>query len=86
MAGRTGIRIHAYALMGNHYHLVIETPKANLVDGDSKGIRGREPAGYDCGAAALHRALGDTGGLEQANGGRQGAVGGTEPVPEGQAC
>jgi REP element-mobilizing transposase RayT len=33
MAGRTGIRIHAYALMANHYHLVIETPKANLVDG-----------------------------------------------------
>jgi len=33
MAGRTGIRIHAYALMDNHYHLVIETPKANLVDG-----------------------------------------------------
>ena len=33
MAGRTGIRIHAYALMDNHYHLVFETPKANLVDG-----------------------------------------------------
>lgn len=33
MAGRTGIRVHAYALMGNHYHLVIETPRANLVDG-----------------------------------------------------
>lgn len=33
MAGRTGIRIHAYALMDNHYHLVLETPKANLVDG-----------------------------------------------------
>ena len=22
--------IHAYCLMGNHYHLLIETPKANL--------------------------------------------------------
>ncbi len=33
MAGRTGIRVHAYALMDNHYHLVIETPKANLVAG-----------------------------------------------------
>jgi putative transposase len=33
MAGRTGIRVHAYALMDNHYHLVIETPRANLVDG-----------------------------------------------------
>ncbi|MFC7337726.1 transposase [Haloferula chungangensis] len=33
MAKRTGIRIHAYALMDNHYHLVLETPKANLVAG-----------------------------------------------------
>ncbi len=30
---RTGWRIHAFALMGNHYHLLLETPKANLVDG-----------------------------------------------------
>ena len=33
MAGRTGIRVHAYALMDDHYHPVIETPKANLVAG-----------------------------------------------------
>jgi len=33
MAKRTGIRVHAYALMDNHYHLVLETPKANLVAG-----------------------------------------------------
>jgi len=31
--GRTGWRVHAYVLMGNHYHLLIETPEANLVDG-----------------------------------------------------
>ena len=30
---RTGWRIHAFVLMGNHYHLLIETPEANLVDG-----------------------------------------------------
>lgn len=30
---RTGWRCHAYVLMGNHYHLVIETPRANLVAG-----------------------------------------------------
>jgi REP element-mobilizing transposase RayT len=30
---RTGWRIHAYVLMGNHYHLLLETPEANLVDG-----------------------------------------------------
>ena len=25
-----GIRVHAYVLMDNHYHLLIETPEANL--------------------------------------------------------
>ena len=29
----TGWRVHAWVLMGNHYHLVIETPDANLVAG-----------------------------------------------------
>ena len=27
---RFGARIHAYVLMNNHYHLVVETPEANL--------------------------------------------------------
>lgn len=31
--GRCGWRVHAYVLMGNHYHLLLETPEANLVDG-----------------------------------------------------
>jgi len=31
--GRTGFRIHAYVLMGNHYHLLVETPQANLAKG-----------------------------------------------------
>lgn len=26
-------RLHAYVVMSNHYHLCLETPKANLVDG-----------------------------------------------------
>lgn len=30
---RTGFRVWAWVLMGNHYHLVLETPKANLVAG-----------------------------------------------------
>ena len=30
---RTGWRVHAYVLMGNHYHLLLETPEANLVAG-----------------------------------------------------
>lgn len=29
----TGWRIHGWVLMGNHYHLLVETPAANLVSG-----------------------------------------------------
>ena len=31
--GKTGWRIHAYVLMANHYHLLLQTPEPNLVDG-----------------------------------------------------
>ena len=30
---RTGWQVHAYVLMPNHFHLVVETPHANLVVG-----------------------------------------------------
>lgn len=30
---RTGWLVHAFCLMGNHYHLLLETPEANLVAG-----------------------------------------------------
>jgi len=30
---KTGWRIHAYVMMGNHYHLLVQTPEANLVAG-----------------------------------------------------
>ncbi len=30
---KTGWRLHAYVLMSNHYHLVLETPEPNLVAG-----------------------------------------------------
>lgn len=33
MCGRTGQRVHGYVLMSNHYHLLLETPEANLVAG-----------------------------------------------------
>jgi REP element-mobilizing transposase RayT len=33
--GRCGWLVHAYVLMGNHYHLLLETPEANL----SRGMR-----------------------------------------------
>lgn len=29
----TGWKVHAWVLMGNHYHLFIQTPEANLVEG-----------------------------------------------------
>ena len=30
---RTGWRVHSYVLMNNHYHLLLETPEANLSAG-----------------------------------------------------
>ena len=33
VCGRTGWKIHAYVLMGNHYHLLVETPESNLTAG-----------------------------------------------------
>jgi REP element-mobilizing transposase RayT len=30
---KTGWQVHAYCLMGNHFHLVVETPAGNLVSG-----------------------------------------------------
>ena len=30
---KTGWRVHAYVLMGNHYHILLETPEGNLVAG-----------------------------------------------------
>ena len=30
---QTGWRVHAYVLMGNHYHLLLETPEPNLSAG-----------------------------------------------------
>ncbi len=32
-AGRCGWKLYAYVIMSNHYHLVIETPEPNLVEG-----------------------------------------------------
>jgi REP element-mobilizing transposase RayT len=31
--GKAGWKVHAYVLMGNHYHLLLETPEDNLVEG-----------------------------------------------------
>ena len=34
---KTGWQVHAYCLMPNHFHLVVETPQANLVAGMVNG-------------------------------------------------
>lgn len=33
VCAKTGWQVHAYCLMSNHFHLVVETPRANLVEG-----------------------------------------------------
>lgn len=33
MCAKTGWRMHAWCIMSNHYHLAVETPRANLVEG-----------------------------------------------------
>ncbi|BCX46908.1 transposase [Haloferula helveola] len=33
VCGKYGWRVHAYVLMGNHFHLLLETPQPNLVSG-----------------------------------------------------
>ncbi len=45
--GKTGWQVHAYCLMGNHFHLVVETPRANLVAGMRRlmGITRRDSIG-----------------------------------------
>jgi len=38
---RYGARIHAYALMTNHYHLLLETPQGNLSENITRPLRVR---------------------------------------------
>ena len=38
---KTGWQVHAYCLMRNHFHLVIETPQPNLVAGHEDSEAGR---------------------------------------------
>ena len=50
---RTGWRMHAWVLMGNHQHLLLETPEANLVNG-MKWLQGTYTQRYN----ARHRQRG----------------------------
>ncbi len=50
---KTGWKIHAYVLMGNHYHVLVETPEANLVSG-MKWVQGAYTQRYN----SRHRVFG----------------------------
>jgi len=44
--GKTGWEIHAYVLMADHYHLLVETPEGNLVSG-MKWVQGAYTQRYN---------------------------------------
>ncbi len=50
--GKTGWEVHAYVLMPNHFHLVVETPQPNLIAG-MKWFLGTYPAGLTGGTSSL---------------------------------
>jgi len=54
---RYGAVVHAYCLMTNHYHLLVETPDGNLSQVSTRPIRGPRPRGrtYDACDSALLR-------------------------------
>ncbi len=47
---RYAARIHAYCLMTNHYHLLLETPEGNLARIITRPVRGPRPCGRICDA------------------------------------
>lgn len=53
---KTGWRIHAYVLMGNRYHLLVETPEPNLAAA-RKGRHGTWKGGCRNGVRALSSAV-----------------------------
>ena len=70
--GRTGWGIHAWALMGNHYHLLVETPAANLVSG-MKWLQGTYTQRYNARhhkrwKGVRHNKLAVGGGMDQTAG------------------
>ena len=39
LTDRFGVRVHAYVLMDNHFHLLVETPEANLSRAMQRWVR-----------------------------------------------
>ena len=55
---QTGWLVHAWVLMSNHYHLCIETPEANLVDG-MKWLQNTHTRRFNVRRRAWGRVFGD---------------------------
>jgi len=55
---RTGWRVHAWVLMSNHYHLMVETPEANLVAG-MRWLQNTYTRRHNCRHRLWGRLLGD---------------------------
>ena len=58
VCGMTGWRVHAWVLMGNHYHLCLETPEPNLVAG-MKWLQNTVTRRYNVRHRAWGRLFGD---------------------------
>ena len=55
---RTGWRVHAWVLMRNHYHLLVETPEPNLVEG-MKWLQNTYTRRFNTGHGLWGRLFGD---------------------------
>ena len=79
---KTGWQVHAYCLMGNHFHMVVETPRPNLVAG-MRWFLGTGPAALRGRIAGVRGAEGRTAvGPDVGSAGLDGA--GIAAAPEGQ--
>ncbi len=79
---------HAYCLMDNHYHLIIETPRSKPIQGHASTERpihpGLQPGARTCGASLPRKIQGGPGGEEGlSSGSRQ--ICGAGPG-KGRAC
>ncbi len=52
-ARRSGWTVYAYALMANHYHILFQTARANLVDGSRLPTPSVSTRATACGATCL---------------------------------
>ena len=68
VCAQTGWMVHAWVMMGNHYHLFIETPEANLVEG-MKWLQNTYTRRFNVRHRAWGRVFGDRGQVRGGGGG-----------------